>query len=204
MATVAVIFVVVYFALAFGLRTALQIRRTGASGFKGISGRPGSPEWLGGVLFAVALVLVILAPMLQLAGLVDPTEGLNATGAHAAGIALALLGMVLTLVAQVAMGESWRIGIDEGERTTLVTDGPFALVRNPIFAAMIPATLGLLLMVPNVVALAGLVALTAALQLQTRVVEEPYLLRAHGEPYVQYAARVGRFIPGVGRLRRNT
>jgi protein-S-isoprenylcysteine O-methyltransferase Ste14 len=102
------------------------------------------------------------------------------------------------------MGESWRIGIDEGERTTLVTDGPFALVRNPIFAAMIPATLGLLLMVPNVVAAAGLVALTVALQLQTRVVEEPYLLRAHGDPYAQYAARVGRFIPGVGRIRRAT
>jgi ABC-type nickel/cobalt efflux system permease component RcnA len=34
------------------------------------------------------------------------------------------------------MGASWRIGVDEGERTTPVTTGPFGLVRNPIFAAM--------------------------------------------------------------------
>jgi hypothetical protein len=46
-----------YLALAFGARTVLRLRRTGSSGFKGISGRPGSTEWAGGVLFAVALGL---------------------------------------------------------------------------------------------------------------------------------------------------
>jgi protein-S-isoprenylcysteine O-methyltransferase Ste14 len=200
MATLALIFVLVYFALAFGLRTVLQLRRTGSSGFRGVSGRPGSPEWLGGVLFAVSIVLVILAPVLQLAEVVGSWSELDTTATRAAGIVLALVGTVLTLAAQAAMGESWRIGIDERERTTLVTDGPFALVRNPVFAAMIPATLGLLLMVPNVVALAGLLALAGALQLQTRVVEEPYLLRTHGETYASYAASVGRFLPGIGRL----
>ena len=44
--------------------------------------------------------------------------------------------------------------------------------------------------------------LLAALELQVRVVEEPHLLRAHGGAYASYAARVGRFVPGVGRLRR--
>ncbi len=46
MATVALIAYAVYVALAFGLRTVVQIRRTGSSGFKGISGRPASAEWL--------------------------------------------------------------------------------------------------------------------------------------------------------------
>ncbi len=194
--------VVAYLLLVFGVRTLLQIRRTGSSGFNGISGRPASPEWLGGVLFVVAIVLVLLAPVAQLAGLVDPWSRLDRVGWHAAGIALALAGTVLTFVAQVAMGEAWRIGIDDAERTTLVTSGPFGLVRNPIFAAMIPATLGLLLLTPNVMALAAVIALAVALELQTRVVEEPYLLRTHGDSYAQYAARVGRFLPGIGRLRR--
>jgi protein-S-isoprenylcysteine O-methyltransferase Ste14 len=54
--------------------------------------------------------------------------------------------------------------------------------------------------VPNVVALAGLVALLIALEIQVRLVEERHLLRAHGDSYRQYAARVGRFVPGLGRL----
>jgi protein-S-isoprenylcysteine O-methyltransferase Ste14 len=101
----------------------------------------------------------------------------------------------------MAMGTSWRIGVDDSERTDLVTDGPFALVRNPIFAAMLPTSLGLVLIVPNVAAVAGFVCLVVALELQTRAVEEPYLLRAHGSTYADYAGRVGRFVPGLGRLR---
>jgi protein-S-isoprenylcysteine O-methyltransferase Ste14 len=87
----------------------------------------------------------------------------------------AQLGLAGTLYAQLAMGESWRIGVDEGERTALVTGGPFAIVRNPIFSAMIPTSVGLTLIVPNVVALAGLTALALALEVQVRLVEEPYL-----------------------------
>ena len=56
------------------------------------------------------------------------------------------------------------------------------------------------LMVPNVIALLGVVLLTVALELQVRVVEEPYLLRVHEQAYAAYAARTGRFVPGVGRL----
>jgi protein-S-isoprenylcysteine O-methyltransferase Ste14 len=200
MATVALIAYALYLALAFGLRTALQVSRTGSSGFKGVSGRPGSAEWFAGVLFVVALLIGVAAPVLALADVVEPIEALDTTAVHASGIALFLVGLVATLAAQVAMGESWRIGVDETERTELVTDGPFSVARNPIFAAMLPTSLGLALLVPSWVALVGLVALFVALELQVRVVEEPYLQRTHGATYVEYARRVGRFVPGVGRL----
>ncbi len=56
-------------------------------------------------------------------------------------------------------------------------------------------------MVPSWVAWAGMAALFVALELQVRVVEEPYLLRTHGRRYAGYAATVGRFMPGAGRVR---
>ena len=189
-----------YLALAFGLRSLIQLRRTGSTGVKGISGAPGSLEWFAGVLFGAALVVGVLAPALDVAGALDPLEPLDGPGAGAAGLAVFGLGLVATLYAQLAMGESWRVGVDERERTRLVTEGPFSVVRNPIYAAMIPTSVGLTLMVPNVVALAGLSALVVALEIQVRLVEEPYLRRVHGDAYVRYAARVGRFAPGVGRL----
>lgn len=138
---------------------------------------------------------------MDLAGALDPVAALDGRAGHVAGTALALAGVGLTLYAQVAMGTSWRIGVDPGERTELVVDGPFALVRNPIFSAMLPTAAGLALMVPNSASLAGLAGLAVALELQVRVVEEPYLRRVHGRDYERYAARVGRFVPGLGRIR---
>lgn len=200
MATLALIAFAVYLALAFGLRSWLQARRTGSTGFKGVSGRVGSPEWLAGVLFVVALVIGVAAPVLALLDVVEPIGALDRAPVHLVGAVLFVVGLTATLAAQVAMGESWRIGVDSSERTELVTGGAFAIVRNPIFSAMLPTSLGLALMVPSWVALAGLAALFVALELQVRVVEEPYLLRTHGRGYAAYASRVGRFVPGMGRL----
>jgi len=99
------------------------------------------------------------------------------------------------------MGASWRIGVDETERTALITGGPFRLVRNPIFTAAVAVVAGVALAVPNLIAATGLAVALIGVQLQVRRIEEPYLLRAHGEDYRRYAGRVGRFVPGVGRLR---
>jgi protein-S-isoprenylcysteine O-methyltransferase Ste14 len=190
----------VYLTLAFGLRSVIQLRRTGSTGFKGVSGSPGSLEWYAGILFGVALIIGVLAPVLDVTDVLEPIGAIDGPGAHAAGLVLFGLGLAATLHAQLAMGESWRVGVDESERTDLVTGGPFAVVRNPIFAAMIPTSLGLTLMVPNVVAFAGFAALVLALEIQVRLVEEPYLRAAHGQAYTSYAARTGRFAPRIGRI----
>jgi protein-S-isoprenylcysteine O-methyltransferase Ste14 len=189
-----------YLGLTFGLRTLIQVRRTGSTGFHGIGGRPGSLEWLAGVGFTLGVALGAAAPLLDLLGVVEPLAALDLTALHVAGLALAMTGIVATFVAQVAMGTSWRVGVDPEETTSLVTGGPFAVVRNPIFAAMLPAALGLALFVPSWVALVGLAGLSLAIEVQVRCVEEPHLRRAHGGAYAAYASRVGRFLPGFGRL----
>ncbi|MBA2764135.1 MAG: isoprenylcysteine carboxylmethyltransferase family protein [Thermoleophilaceae bacterium] len=188
-----------YLGLAFGARTVIQIRRTGSTGFHGLGGRIFSAEWSAGVLFAVALAMGFGAPLLDLAGVLDPIRALDSGAVHVVGGALFLLGLIATLIGQMTMGVSWRIGVDHSERTEMVTGGPFGLVRNPIFSAMIPTSLGLVLLVPNPLAVVGLLALVVALELQVRVVEEPYLLSTHGATYAEYTSRVGRFVPGIGR-----
>jgi protein-S-isoprenylcysteine O-methyltransferase Ste14 len=182
-------------------RALLQLRRTGTTGLRGISGSPGSPEWLGGLAFVVSVVLGVAAPLLDLGDVVDPIGALDGTGTHVAGLAVFALGFAGVLWSQLALGSSWRIGVDESERTALVTSGPFELVRNPIFTAMTMVWVGLALLVPSVVSLASVALLVVALELQTRLVEEPYLLRVQGDPYAAYAGRVGRFLPGIGTLR---
>jgi protein-S-isoprenylcysteine O-methyltransferase Ste14 len=202
MAALALVLWTLFGAVAVVLRVLLHLRRTGTTGVRGVSGAPGSAEWIGGVGFLGSIVLGVLAPVLDMAGAVEPIGSLDRTAEHVAGIALYGAGLIGVVWSQNALGSSWRIGVEESERTTLVTSGPFALARNPIYTAMIAVWLGLALLVPSVVALASVALLLLALELQTRVVEEPYLLRSHGDTYAAYAARVGRFLPRTGRLRR--
>src|SRR3546814_15382651 len=61
------------------------------------------------------------------------------------GTVLAVAGIAATLYAQRDMGESWRIGVDPSETTTLVLRGVFGLVRNPIFTAMLIFAAGITL-----------------------------------------------------------
>lgn len=200
-AVVALVLLAVFGLLGFAWRAWLQHRRTGSTGFRGISGRMGSAEWVAGLGFVIALVVAVAGPLLQLAGVITPLSVLHAGWIQIAGITLAVLGIVLTVWAQLDMGDSWRVGVDESETTALVRTGVFGRVRNPIYTAMLTFDLGIALVTPNFVAIAGLVLAVAALELQVRRVEEPYLLGKHGEAYRGYTASVGRFIPGVGLLR---
>jgi protein-S-isoprenylcysteine O-methyltransferase Ste14 len=200
-AVVALALLTVFGLLGFAWRAWLQRRRTGSTGFRGISGRIGSAEWVAGLGFVIALIVAVVGPVLQLSGVITPLPVVHADRIQITGVALAVLGIALTVWAQLDMGDSWRVGVDESETTALVHTGLFGRVRNPIYTAMLTFDLGIALVTPNFVTIAGLILAVGALELQVRRVEEPYLLGKHGEAYRGYTASVGRFIPGVGLLR---
>jgi protein-S-isoprenylcysteine O-methyltransferase Ste14 len=200
MEVAAIVLYGVSLAITFGVRVAIQLRRTGSTGLHGLPPDAGPLEWIAGGMFIAGLLIGGAAPILALLGILEPIPALDGSVGNSIGLVLALCGIALIFGAQLAMGDSWRVGVDPEERTELVTDGPFKLVRNPIYSAMMPTVFGLVLMVPSVLAIAAFISLIAGLELQVRVVEEPYLLRTHGDEYATYAARVGRFVPGVGLL----
>ena len=189
-----------YLAVGLAGRTWLQLRRTGDHGFRGISGRPGSIQWWGGVLVAAGSLVVVAGPAAEVLGVVESLHIPYPSPVNVAGLILAVSGIVVTVTAQLQMGASWRIGVDEAERTSLITGGLFSWVRNPIFTGLLLMAAGVLLLAPNVLSAAGLATLVAGLEIHVRRVEEPYLAQAHGERYLSYARAVGRFVPRLGRL----
>lgn len=191
MKLVATIEILVFYLAAFGLRSLWQWRQTGSTGFVGVRPGAGALERFAGGLLVLAFALGPVAPWVG--------EPLWQRG-QPIGAALAAAGIALTLVAQFQMGASWRIGVSANERTTLVTSGVFRVVRNPIFSAMLFASVGLALAAPTSLALALPVMCLLSLELQVRLVEEPYLLSVHGAQYREWAARTGRFVPWLGRL----
>ncbi len=196
----ALVLYALFVAVAFGWRTVQQIRRTGDSGFRGFSRGASRVERVAGALFALAAIVLLVAPALALWGAVEPLRAFDAAPFRALGLALVVLGFALAILAQVQMGDSWRIGVDARERTSLVRSGVFARVRNPIFTGMLAGALGIFLLTPTAPCAAGALMLWTAIELQVRRVEEPYLLATHGDAYLDYARAVGRFLPGIGRL----
>jgi protein-S-isoprenylcysteine O-methyltransferase Ste14 len=149
----------------------------------------------------VLYAALALGAVLDLTGGLDRIALLEGPVAQTAGVVLAIAALPLIVVAQEAMGRSWRIGVDPHEQTTLVTAGPFHWIRNPIYSGMLLMAAGIALILPSAATIAGLAVFVVAIELETRAVEEPYLLRTHGESFRRYAATSGRFLPGIGRLR---
>lgn len=194
---IALALLLVFGAVAFGLPELRRRRRSGSS-WVPTAGK-GGRERLADGLFAAATLLCIAGPALDLAGVLDPEPGAVAT---AAGVLLGTHGTLLAHVAQRRMGTAWRTGVADGPSPRLVQDGPFAAVRNPVYTGLLATVAGAVLVSPTVLAAAGALLFLAALELQVRGVEEPHLAAEHPGAFPGYAARTGRFVPGIGRRRR--
>ena len=202
MAAIALALYIAFGVLALGGRCVLRWRRTGSTGYRRINLEGVSVFGVAaGIGFILAMVGGLAAPALQLLTVVSPLHILDHLWVNAAGFALAAFGLAATLYAQLAMGESWRVGVDTRETTTLVRSGSFRLIRNPIYTAMLVFMFGETLLAPNPVAIAVFAIFLAAVEVSVRTVEEPYLLAVQGDDYRDYTASVGRFVPGIGLSR---
>jgi protein-S-isoprenylcysteine O-methyltransferase Ste14 len=114
------------------------------------------------------------------------------------GAAVAALAAALVWRGQEDMAASWRISMDPGERTELVTRGLYRFCRNPIYLGLQLALAAFCLLLPGYFSLGLLVLGAMLLHVQARL-EESYLLERHGRSYAEYCTRVGRFLPFTGR-----
>jgi len=150
---------------------------------------PGSPAWWSRLLYGLATVLGLVAPLLVGADVIDPIALFDDPGVVVIGAGLALLGVVLVLASQL---ELRRGGPTD---PVLASRGLRSRMRNPGLSGIVLATAGTLVMVPTLVAVLAAVLLVVSVQIQVRAVREPTLARLHGQDYLSYAARTGRFLP---------
>jgi protein-S-isoprenylcysteine O-methyltransferase Ste14 len=109
------------------------------------------------------------------------------------GFALLTVTFVWIILAQVHMGASWRIGIDQNHTTVLIETGLFRLSRNPIFLGMRLNMLGLFLVSPSGLSLAVLIASEILIGAQVRL-EEAHLRSTVDRQYSVYCKTVRRWL----------
>lgn len=122
-----------------------------------------------------------------------PITYLEKSALRILGFVLIHTSLVWISIAQYQMSNSWRIGIDEVNKTELKTKELFSISRNPIFLGVILSVLGVFCIIPN--ALTFFVALSTyyIIQIQIRL-EEEFLEKRHGNNYHIYKLKAKRFI----------
>ena len=109
------------------------------------------------------------------------------------GLFLMTISFLIILIAQTTMQASWRIGIDESQKTKLVETGIFKLSRNPIYLGIILLLFGYFFISPDEITLLIAVLGYTLSHFQIRL-EEEFLEKIHGEDYLGYKRRVRRLI----------
>jgi len=190
------LYLVVYFVTAFLWRSFVVWKKTGVNPVV-FKGSDSAHDFIGRVfkaLFAVIVVVVVIYAFVP--GGYEyllPFHWFEVRWMRLTGIVLLLISLAWTILAQAQMGNSWRIGIDDEHKTELIQSGVFSLSRNPIFVGMTLTLLGLFLVIPNVGTLVTLLVGVILIGIQVRL-EEEYLMRLHGDTYLQYHRNVRRWI----------
>lgn len=189
-------YLIIYFGAAFVLPSYRVWKRTGVNPIT-FRGADTAHDYIGKLFKIVMLVLTLATIIYAFAPnfypYLLPIVWLENRTIQYIGIGLLLLSLGWTILAQIQMGNSWRIGIDEEKETALVQKGLFSLSRNPIFLGMQITLLGFFLVSPNALTLLIFVLGFVLIQIQVRL-EEEFLTKLHGENYLLYCRKTRRWL----------
>ena len=126
---------------------------------------------------------------------VEIPSGWPRSGVETVGIASYLAGAGLMMWALLTLRSSYQLGgMAPRSRDALVTAGPYALVRHPMYAAALAMAFGLALALQSLACL-GVCAVYVVLLRRLMPLEEEGLRQAYGEAYERYAREVRRLVP---------
>ena len=110
------------------------------------------------------------------------------------GFFLGLASLVFWTWTQIALGKQWSPQLQLREEHHLVTSGPYARIRHPLYTAMFGYGISLALVTANwiFVILAVMVIVGMFLRVPK---EEQMMIDEFGEEYQAYKQRTGRFLP---------
>ncbi len=187
---------IVFLVLGVGGRIALQFGLTGDHGIRWVRRSASKTAKCACVLLITSFIAIFIISCIEATGTIRPQIHLGEYR-NIIGAATSLAGIAIMIIAQWQMGAAWRFGVDESERTDLVTRGLYSLARNPIYSGVFLFGIGLLVLLPHMYMLFFLILAYLSIELQVRFVEEPHLRHLHGATYEQYAAHAGRYFPRI-------
>ena len=191
-----------FFRAALGLILLLTISVTGFHRYKAAqSGEPISRKEEG-YLFAFALrfaglsLFVVTIAYLVSPSLVQWSQMALPSTVRTIGFATGLYSSVLMYLTLSSLGKNLTDTVVIRSNATLVTTGPYRWVRHPFYVTTALIMASVTLLTANW--LIGLLCLVVLAMLAIRTPkEERALIKKFGQPYLDYMARTGRFVPRI-------
>lgn len=148
---------------------------------------------ISGILLAVAIVIYTFFPIYNARFQFYLPSGLRWIGVVVSSISLSFWSY-----SQEVLDKNWSGNLKIQEEHTLVTAGPYRVMRHPIYTAMIVWSTGLALYTANMffVGFAALVILWTPLRISK---EETMLIGYFGDEYKKYMENTGRYLPKFKR-----
>ena len=127
------------------------------------------------------------------------TNSVVVSGVTATSVVFFAVGVILAVQGASTLGPAMTTSPIPRDDSPLATNGVYAIVRNPIYTGLMSGGIGLALIGSSFLHVLTWLALWGVLAAKARW-EERMLVDEH-PAYSEYAARVGRFLPGIGRIR---
>jgi protein-S-isoprenylcysteine O-methyltransferase Ste14 len=155
-------------------------------------------QTVGSRLMQVSIILLVLVPFFMVdrrAGILYRHFYQDQPGLQYVGVLLLLLGCGFAIWARIILGRNWSGIVTVKENHTLITRGPYAWVRHPIYTGILLALLGTAVALGPILNLVAVPVIAAAFWMKIRM-EEKFMLETFGEQYSSYRQQVKALIPG--------
>ena len=171
--------------LAYWAISSLHVKRTKTS--------ESSLNRLGTIAFMVLAYTLLFTNRIELPWLQQRFIP-NADWIAVLGIFVTFTGVAIAIWARYTLGEYWSAMVTLKEDHRLISNGPYAYVRHPIYTGLLLATLGTALMVGE---WRGIVTVLLVLIAHTQKAkrEEALLGKEFGSQYEDYRHRTGFLFP---------
>ena len=146
------------------------------------------------VVVGILLAIVLLLAPGWLGRFMDGSFTAHTDATYLPGLALACAGMGFAFWARATLGRNWSGRVTIKEDHELVTRGPYALVRHPIYTGALTGFAGSALALGH---LGGLFAVVIMLSIFIHKIRlEERVMGGHfGEKYAEYKKRTSALIP---------
>jgi protein-S-isoprenylcysteine O-methyltransferase Ste14 len=143
-----------------------------------------------GLYMLLYTLLFLMQPEVQNAYL--PISTLQDDRIAMTGIVLMPIGALIMIISQLQLGASYRLNLPDA-KTRLVTNGIYALSRNPLYMGLYIMFFAVWLMIPSWIYLFCLMFFVVNYHFKITVLEEPYLQTTFAEDYSDYCQKVNRY-----------
>jgi protein-S-isoprenylcysteine O-methyltransferase Ste14 len=112
------------------------------------------------------------------------------------GAAVTVSGLLFAVWAREHLGSNWSRSVAIKQDHELITTGPYAMVRHPIYTGSLAGFLGMAIAICEVRGVIALLLLFLALWIKLRM-EEQWMRSQFGEAYSTYARQTAALVPFV-------